>query len=202
MNNICRFCNHKSLKLLYPATNQDKTKTGHQFACTNCGYGVHGPIVKCENCAIIYVDEPISQKEISEFYQISEDPMYLAQQKAREWTFKHYLSKLKKVFGRKGKLLDIGTNTGLFVKVARDNGWQAEGLEPNKQAVVYAKKKFKLNLIAKPFETNTFPKESFDVVTMWDVIEHFTDPVLEIKKVYRSLKWVVYLLFRQLIQKV
>ncbi|KKU92450.1 MAG: Methyltransferase type 12 [Microgenomates group bacterium GW2011_GWA1_48_10] len=188
MNKTCRFCHQKTLKLLYGPTNQDKTKTGHQFACTNCGYGVHGPIVKCQNCGMIYVDEPISQKEISEFYQISEDPVYLAEQKAREKTFKLYLAKLEKVIHRKGKLLDVGTNTGLFVKVARDNSWQATGLEPNAQAVQYAKDKFGLTLIAKPFETNTFPKESFDVITMWDVIEHFTDPVSEITKVYRTLK--------------
>lgn len=188
MIKICRFCQHTSLKLLYPATNQDKTKAGHQFACTNCGYGVHGPIVKCESCGIIYVDESISQKEISDFYQISEDPLYLQEQKARELTFKLYLSKLEKVSGKKGKLLDIGTNTGLFVKVAQDKGWEADGLEPNKQAVKYAKVKFKLDLIAKPYETNTFPKETFDVITMWDVIEHFTDPVAELKKIYRSLK--------------
>lgn len=184
----CTFCHKKEIKLLYPATNSDKTKTGHQFACTNCGYGVHGPIVKCESCGIIYVNEPISQKEISEFYEISQDPVYLREQKARELTFRHYLTKLEKTFPLKGKLLDIGTNTGLFVKVAKDSGWQAKGLEPNIQAVGYAKRTFQLNLIAKPFEMNTFPQESFDVITMWDVIEHFTDPVSEINKVFRTLK--------------
>lgn len=184
----CRYCNKKAVKLLYPANNQAPKKKPDFFACTNCGYGAHGPIVQCANCKMIYVDEAISQKEISEFYEISEDPLYLQEQRARERTFRHYLSKMEKHFPKKGKLLDIGTNTGLFVKVAREAGWDAYGLEPGKQAAEYAKKKFGLDLINEPFEKNTFPENSFDVITLWDVIEHFTDPVAELKKVYKTLK--------------
>lgn len=184
----CRYCKKKTVRLLYPANNQVLDKNPDFFACTNCGYGVHGPIVQCLNCKMIYVDEEISQKEISEFYEISEDPLYLQEQKARERTFQHYLSKMEIYYPNKGRLLDIGTNTGLFVKVALQSGWNAFGLEPGKQAVEYAKMKFGLDLIDKPFEENTFPANSFDVVTMWDVIEHFADPVHELKKVYKTLK--------------
>lgn len=184
----CLYCKKKAVKLLYPANNRAMAKKPDYFACTNCGYGAHGPIVQCSKCKMIYVDEAITQKEISDFYEISEDPLYLQEQKAREKTFRHYLSKMEKAFPNKGKLLDIGTNTGLFVKVARESGWEAFGLEPGKQAAEYAKKKFGLDLINKPFEDNTFPVSSFDVVTMWDVIEHFTDPVVELKKINNILK--------------
>lgn len=187
-SNLCRFCKRNSLVLLYAANNKQQVKKPDFFACTNCGYGVHGPIRKCSHCGMIYVDEPISQKKISQFYQFSEDPVYLAQQKAREATFRNYLKNLEKMSLQKGKLLDVGTNTGLFVKVARDANWQAQGLEPNDQAVKYAREHFGIDLIAKPFEKNTFPPESFDVITMWDVIEHFTNPVDEMAKVFRSLK--------------
>ncbi len=189
MKNKCKFCKTGELNLIYQANNKNpKKKTADQFACTNCGYGEHGPIVKCANCEIIFVDEPISQQEINDYYKISEDPLYLAEQKARKATFTHYLNKLGKKIGKKGKLLDIGTNTGLFVKVAKDSGWNASGLEPNKEAVAFAKKNFNLDLISKPFEENSIPKESYEVVTMWDVIEHFTDPISELKKVYQTLK--------------
>lgn len=110
------------------------------------------------------------------------------EQPARARTFKHYLKRLERLFPRKGKLLDIGTNTGLFVKLAIDSGWQAEGLEPNRWAVKYAREKYGIKIIAKPFEDNIFPRDSFAVITMWDVIEHFTDPVAEMKRVYRYLR--------------
>lgn len=188
MKKLCRFCKTGELKLLFKSNKNSQIKTADQFACTNSGYGIHGPIVKCLNCGIIYVDEPISQKEISDLYKVSEDPLYLAEQSARKATFEHYLKKLEKRTNKKGKLLDIGTNTGLFVKIAKDNSWDAYGLEPNKEAVSFAKKTYGLDLISKPFEDNTFPKDSFDVITMWDVIEHFTDPISEMEKVYHALK--------------
>ena len=45
-----------------------------------------------------------------------------------------------------------------------------------------------VNLVNKPFEEGNFQKGVFDVVTMWDVIEHFTDPVFEIEKVFEIIK--------------
>lgn len=184
MENLCRFCHKGNVKLLYPSTQRNNSKTADLFACTNCGFGIHGPIVGCPNCHIIYVDEKISQKQISTYYEVAQDPLYFQEQPARERTFTNYLNRLEKAFPKKGKLLDIGTNTGLFVKLAKDRGWDAIGLEPNKWAADYAKKTYGVKLVNKPFEKGVFSPGSFLVVTMWDVIEHFTDPVEELRKVY------------------
>lgn len=184
----CRFCHSELVELLYTETKINGQTRVSEFACTNCGFGVHGRIVRCANCGIIYVDEKNDQKEISAYYEIAEDPLYFLEQPAREKTFNRYLTQLKKSFPKKGKLLDVGTNTGLFVKVAKDDGWHAQGVEPNRWAVEYARKNYGLKIINKPFEEKEFKKESFDVITMWDVIEHFTDPVAEMKKVYNLLK--------------
>jgi SAM-dependent methyltransferase len=134
------------------------------------------------------VDERNDQKEISAYYEIAEDPLYFLEQPARRRTFERYLTQLKLTFSKKGKLLDVGTNTGLFVKVAKDDGWDAHGVEPNRWAVEYARKNYGLKIINRPFEEKNFEKESFDVITMWDVIEHFTDPVAEMQKIFNLLK--------------
>lgn len=188
MNKTCRFCKNPSLFLLFPANSNETKKQVADYACTNSAFGIHGPIVKCSNCQIIYVDEKITQAQVSTYYEVANDPLYFAEQNARKTTFERYLQKLENYYPKKGKLLDIGTNTGLFVKIAQDNGWDAIGLEPNKWGVDYAKKNYGLALVNKPFEMRTFKKNSFDVVTMWDVIEHFTDPVSEIKIVFNILK--------------
>lgn len=188
MNSVCRFCRGKT-KLLYTANRpNNKKKDITDYACTSPSFGLHGPLVRCQNCEIIYLDENDSQEKISTYYKVAEDPVYFAEQPARRLTFQKYLRKLEKYFPNKGKLLDVGTNTGLFVRLALDHGWQAAGLEPNKWAVEYAKKNYRLNLINKPFEKGTFEKGSFSAITMWDVIEHFTDPIAEMEKVYWYLK--------------
>lgn len=188
MTNKCRFCPSNSVELVYKASKANSRKSVHEFTLTNCGFGTHGPIVRCHNCHIYYVDEKIGQKKISTYYEIAEDPLYLAEQEARRVTFTHYLNKLSKFLPRKGTLLDIGTNTGLFVRLAKDNGWKAQGLEPNKESISYAREKYKIDLIAKPFEDKLFPKHTFDCITMWDVIEHFTNPIEKIKLVSDYLK--------------
>lgn len=188
MKSSCRFCQKKSLTLLFEANNLGKKKSSANFALTNCGFGSHGPIVFCRQCDMVYVNEKITQSQISTYYEVAQDPLYFSQQEARKKTFSAYLTKLEKVFPQKGKLLDIGTNTGLFVRLAKDRGWDALGLEPNKWAVDFAKKNYDINLINKPFSKNSFPKNSFEVITMWDVIEHFNDPVSQLKIVYDSLK--------------
>lgn len=170
------------------AANKSTKKTADQFSCTNCGFGSHGPIVKCQSCRAYYVDEKITQEKISTYYEVAEDTQYFKEQYARKRTFSRYLHKLEQVMLGKGKLLDVGTNTGLFVRLALDDGWGALGIEPNKWAVEYARENYKINLINKPFEQNSFKPDAFDVITMWDVIEHFTNPVVEIAKVYKFLK--------------
>ncbi len=174
--------------MLFPANNDLRGKKADLFACTNAGFGKHGPIVKCPHCGMVYVQEKLTQTQISTYYEVVEDPLYFQEQRAREATFAGYLLELYKVFPNRGKLLDIGTNTGLFVKLAIDQGWQATGIEPNKWSVDYAKKNYGIDIVAKPFAKNVFPKASFEVLTMWDVIEHFTDPVAAMVTVHYFLK--------------
>lgn len=188
MTKRCKFCRQGEVRRIFSATKLGKEKTPPEFTCTNCGFGVHGPIIKCKNCGMIYVDEAIPQKKISTYYEISEDTMYFSEQESRRKTFGHYLKRLERLTHHKGKLLDVGTNTGLFVKLAKDNGWEAIGLEPNQKAANYAKSNYGVDLVQKSFAPGVFPRSSFDVITMWDVIEHFTNPLKQIKNVFSYLK--------------
>lgn len=149
---------------------------------------MHGTIIRCANCEIIYVAETISQTKIIKNYESSHDIIYFQEQEARKKTFSRYAKNIANITKIKGKLLDVGTNTGLFVKIVKDLGWDANGLEPSKSSVEFANKHYGLKLIAKSFEKGIFKKELFSVITMWDVIEHFNDPVLEMEKVFHYLK--------------
>lgn len=84
----------------------------------------------------------------------------------------------------KGNLLDIGAGTGDFLARAKNINWQINGIEPNPEARGLASKKGVL--IEK--ETTSLSSNSFDVITMWHVLEHVPDLEVQIRELQRLLK--------------
>lgn len=86
--------------------------------------------------------------------------------------------------GSSGTLLDIGSGTGDFLKLAKDNGWEAKGVEPNAAARNLAKQK---NL--EVFETiDILSGQTYDVITLWHVLEHLPNLELATQKIAHLLK--------------
>jgi 2-polyprenyl-3-methyl-5-hydroxy-6-metoxy-1,4-benzoquinol methylase len=84
----------------------------------------------------------------------------------------------------KGSLLDIGAGTGDFLFVAKQNGWQTIGVEPSQKAKLIAQKKGVDFVNA----TSDLENHSFDVITMWHVLEHVPDLENQIIELKRLLK--------------
>ncbi|MDD4900672.1 MAG: class I SAM-dependent methyltransferase [Patescibacteria group bacterium] len=84
----------------------------------------------------------------------------------------------KYIAGKSGKLLDVGCGLGFFVKkVSHYQGWEAFGYEISKAAVNFAQTELKLNnIFSGKVEEADFPKNYFDIVTLWDVVEHLPSP--------------------------
>jgi SAM-dependent methyltransferase len=70
-----------------------------------------------------------------------------------------------------GQILDVGTGTGFFLNEMKENGWQVTGTEKSSDARNFAKKEFNLENL--PSENLFSLKDSsFDVITLWHVLEH------------------------------
>ena len=106
---------------------------------------------------------------------------------AENWrrTFRDRLGDLPKV---PGKLLDVGAATGFFVEQARVAGWDAIGVEPSAWAAEYARNELRVDVHTGILEVMQFPDEAFDVVTMWEVIEHLPDPRTTLGEVRRIIR--------------
>ncbi len=80
--------------------------------------------------------------------------------------------------GRSGRLLDVGCGLGYFVKsVSEVPSWEAYGYEISKPAVEFAQRRLRLDKVRHGrVEDSGFAQESFDIITLWDVIEHVPDP--------------------------
>jgi predicted TPR repeat methyltransferase len=88
---------------------------------------------------------------------------------------------------RGGRLLDVGCHTGIFLDVARKAGWETFGVEPSRWSADRARARG-LRVADGTLAEVELPGESFDVITMWDVIEHLADPAEELRRAHRLLR--------------
>ncbi|MGV3766573.1 MAG: class I SAM-dependent methyltransferase [Chitinophagaceae bacterium] len=76
--------------------------------------------------------------------------------------------------GKKGTLLDIGCGTGSFLAAMKTDGWKVDGLEPDPGARTLAAEKTGQDILA-PEKLYELPASSYDVITLWHVLEHVHD---------------------------
>jgi SAM-dependent methyltransferase len=142
-------------------------------------------VVECADCGLIFVANPPTDADRARLYSfqtgyhatLSKDDGAIAQ---HEREASSNLSLLLR-HARSGRLLDIGCSTGLFLKAARDAGWLGQGLEYSPDSARIASQVHGLDVKCGELTGDTYAPGSFDVVTMWDVIEHLPDPSAAIR---------------------
>lgn len=102
-------------------------------------------------------------------------------------TFEEYLRRISLRAPKGGTLLDVGAATGTFVELANIAGFAAEGVELSAYAAGAAQVKG-LKVKQGRLEDAGYPGNHFDVVTLFDVFEHITDPKGLLAEVSRILK--------------
>ena len=176
-----------------------------KILCPLCGtkkftrlYPNHYPrLVTCSGCSLIYTNPRLKNEHLQKLYtkkyfrnDISSVFGYTNYQgdelKIRK-TARKRLEKIER-FHPPGKILDLGCATGFFLDEARQRGWEPYGVEISKFAASYATKQLKLDVVNGDLQSINFPAKSFDLITMWDVVEHITNPVPTFKKLSKLLK--------------
>jgi len=146
-------------------------------------------ILKCLNCDFVYVN-PIPPKGLLEKAYSDEyyEPWLGNQRRKRIKMWESRFKTLNNFSVRKGNLLDIGCGEGLFLEIAKRNGWHVTGTEISSFAVKYGREKHGLDIYQGEITDIGFPDKVFDVITMWHVLEHTTNPVAVLKEARRILK--------------
>ncbi|HWY79977.1 MAG TPA: class I SAM-dependent methyltransferase [Candidatus Sulfotelmatobacter sp.] len=174
---ICPLCNSPQYTILYP----------HFYP----------RVVICQKCSLVYTNPRLKESYLKELY--TKD--YFQNEHSAHYGYEDYIAdsgKIKKTFEKRlndieklkkpGNVLDVGCAMGFFMDVCVQHGWQVEGVEISEFAAEYVKNKLGYRIHTGDFQKVALPKETYDLITLWDVIEHVPDPVATLKKIYTLLK--------------
>lgn len=183
----CNLCGKDEARVIYKSDFSDLKEMAdirYNYSVEDSQYKT-GRIVKCRNCGLVYVNPRIGEVEKRYETEIVDD-RYLRSMPQRNFTFERDIKKINKII-KPGNILDIGCSCGAFLEIARRYGWDARGIELNRQALDISRKK-NLQVYEKMLRKISFEDSTFNIVTLWGVIEHFADPLSELKEIYRILK--------------
>ena len=153
-------------------------------------------LVRCCHCGLIYQNPQLTQQELAPYYpeaydpylkDISEEGSPLQRLDRHTWLARR-CARVERHQRPAGRVLDVGCATGLFLDAMRARGWEVAGVEPSAYASAYARQTFDLDVATATLEEIAFPDSAFDVVTMWDVLEHVPDPRATLAEVARILR--------------
>jgi len=145
-------------------------------------------LCRCDLCGYVFDSPRPSFAEISAFYsQAGKYDGWLKEEQARDMLWKRRLKKLLQS-GARGRLLDIGAGYGQFLHHAQPYFSEVTGTEVSESAVALAKKKYGLMLLAGQVEDLDLPRQSFNTITLFHVLEHVLDPCMLIHRCHALLR--------------
>ncbi|MEI6059350.1 MAG: class I SAM-dependent methyltransferase [Bacteroidota bacterium] len=136
-------------------------------------------IVQCNKCSFRFTNPRPKVDELGKYYQSAE---YISHSDTRKGAFAWVYQQVRKytlgrklamiqTFQPKGEILDIGCATGQFLQYMGSHGWKTSGIEPDEKTRTRAISEYGLQVYPEE-HLNTLARSSFDVITMWHVLEH------------------------------
>ncbi|MEP6652156.1 MAG: class I SAM-dependent methyltransferase [Myxococcales bacterium] len=144
---------------------------------------------KCVGCGLVSVRAFPDQEELraiysADYFKNAESSVmgYDDYEQDKQYIMKTAGRRLREIEQRTppGRLLDVGCALGFFLEEAKRRGWTVQGIDISAHAAGYARDMLGIPTRVGLLRDAQFEKASFDVITMWDVIEHVPDPVAEL----------------------
>ena len=152
------------------------------------------PVVQCGQCSFVYLNPRPSEESLHAYYPDEYFPVQSGVESPEAIAVANgLLARIQRAIpsagpGGKPLILDVGCGTGLFLKLAREDGYRVQGIEPGATAAEYARTVYDLPVECGTLQSVSVPPDSCDVVTMWHVLEHMPSPVGALQVVRELLK--------------
>lgn len=161
--------------------------------CIICNNSKHSylykGIVRCSSCGHVFANMNLTDEELQNIYRKNyffgeEYSNYIADKKSIQKNFQRRIEVLQEFIDieRHNRLLEIGCAYGFFLELAKRIFKVAIGLDISEDSIRYARNVLGVDAYQSDFLNHDFSGQMFDVVCMWDTIEHIRDPHLYIEK--------------------
>jgi SAM-dependent methyltransferase len=167
--------------------------------CHLCGETVCTPIMRenkweyfrCDSCGLVFLHPQPSAAFLRDHY---DQYLPVVPEMVEAWrqlmkpVYSRSAALIEARISTPGKLLDVGCGFGFFAALMAERGWQVEGLEISGVGRDYARTVLGLEVSPQPLPRPEWPEASFDVISLFYVIEHLAEPITILKEVYRLLR--------------
>jgi SAM-dependent methyltransferase len=169
------------------------------YHLTDTAYFVPGEFIlrRCAACGLMYLSPRPTPAAITQYYPANYSPFRRPVEDERwrlmRWMRRRKLSRRRQLIERylgrpRGRVLDVGAATGLFLHEMALGGWETAGVELVESAAQAARKRFGLEIFQGTLAEAPYGPEMFDTVTFWDVLEHTYSPKQELIHAARLLR--------------
>lgn len=172
-------------------------------ACALCGREAYTPlcwndslqIVRCLDCGLVFVNPQPTEGALQQYYSAQDfqeqygwsDYFQLSPGRLRELWQRRFDEVRKRKNGSSVRLLDVGCGYGDFLYQVKQGGWQVYGFEFSPTVAQISRRKYGIPVEVGEIFDLQVPGNSFDVVTMWHVLEHVRDPFAVLMRCHELL---------------
>ncbi len=177
-------CGSTQFAPVHPATIADWSDDPELYFSSSRRRAGYLPIVRCTNCGLVLQNPRDDQETLARVYGSLADHAYRSEDASRSSSAREHLELVEAHRPERGRLLDIGCASGLFVAAAAQRGWNACGVDAAAWMIERARETHPgLSFDVGSIETLTYPPETFDVITLFDVLEHVDAPHAALSRV-------------------
>lgn len=154
--------------------------------------------LRCLSCTAVYQHPQPTREQLQQVY--SQEYYVKSEGSSQSVGYRDYMTRTNLQIARNlfapvaalgegagRKLLDVGCATGNVLEVARQHGWIASGIELSPWAAARARERG-FPVSERLLEEGELTRAMFDAVTLFDVLEHFPDPLASLQTIHRMLK--------------
>jgi SAM-dependent methyltransferase len=175
-------------KELYPATLPPEAFSPAVFSARRLPDRLHYRVVRCGTCGLVRSDPIAEPGALARLYEQSR-LNYAREASNLRQTYGRYLDRLMRHGGTPGTLLEIGCGNGFLLEEALIRGYREVcGVEPSRDAVEKASPQIRPHLVCDVFRPGLFSASQFDVIGMFQVLDHLSTPGEILAECFRILR--------------